>query len=232
MPDNAPSAAGHISWKSHSCPAALTIEPFGGPDYEEVPYPVSGIRVTPRHLHVCGRKRQGQAQIGRREKSGRAESGGSEPTAPANVTDPDLAANTPEKVHDKLCKAGESAANLFYVIDTQQTGKVTPADLQAFVKKIESADKSNKGYVTADDMVAAANTSARHRMMWKLDNKYDKDNDGTVSIAELGKDANLYKGLDVNKDGVIGNDDFTAIGQRACVATNARGSPSRRSGPF
>ena len=156
----------------------------------------------------------------------------------SQASDQDLAANTPEKVHDRLCQAGESAVSLFAVIDTDHTGKVTREDLQQFTDKIMSADKSNKGYVTTDDVIAAANSSARHRMLWKLDNKYDKDIDGSVSISELGPDANKYRALDVNHDGVIDAADFQVIGQQACLATSssprtaAINRPTAASGAF
>jgi hypothetical protein len=121
-------------------------------------------------------------------------------------------------VHQRLCNASDFSADLARMIDTNKDGKITRQELDDFARAAMKADANGKGYFTSEDAMAAANKDLRRRFMRSLSNKYDKDKDNSVSMAELGADAGKYKSLDVNHDGVIDARDFEVIGEKASVA--------------
>jgi len=161
---------------------------------------------------------------------GDAGSGGQPPSLQSTATSPGDASCTQDgcqTAYDRLCRSSESAAKLFDVIDRRGTGRLTRADLDAFADKLMSADTGKKGYITREDVMAAANRSLRNRMICALLYLYDADGNGEVSTAELGRDSARFTPLDVDRNSVISGRDFELIGQASCMCTSAQLNPGR-----
>jgi len=133
--------------------------------------------------------------------------------------------NACQIAYEQLCRAGESGAKLFDVIDRRGAGRLTRADLDAFVDTLMSADTGAKGYITREDVIAAANRSLRNRIVCKLLLLYDANNDGTISQTELSRDAPGLINLDANRDGVIDSRDLELIGHASCMYISVRLNP-------
>jgi len=118
--------------------------------------------------------------------------------------------------------AGRIETLLFRMMDANNDGKITKQELDDFSTRLLAADNDKDGAVSAEEARKAAADKLAERFSERFMKQYDKDNDGKVTAAELGDNADEFKALDANGDGAITSADFTAVAEKGIEEVGPR----------
>ncbi len=115
---------------------------------------------------------------------------------------------------------GNGPAAHFLSMDANGDGKVTAEEIDAFrAEQFKTADTDGDGFLSKDELLAAAMTRMQERMAQRIDKMIahdDKDGDGKISLAE--QDGNprmdrMFSRLDKDGDGALSTEELAAIGE-------------------
>ena len=105
----------------------------------------------------------------------------------------------------------------FEVLDADKDGKVTQAEMDAHkTAEFNKADSNGDGLLSADEMLARANSKMADRMGDRLKQmiaRIDTDKDGMLSQAEMQgmpRGKGMFAQLDTDGDGAISAEEFAA----------------------
>ena len=116
----------------------------------------------------------------------------------------------------RMQEAAAPAGALFRLIDADNDGRLSTAEIRAFARRVGAADADNDGYVTREE----AHETFRERVRESADDhtgedageaffqRNDTNGDGIVTADEWGGRPERFEQLDLNDDGVITSADM------------------------
>lgn len=113
-----------------------------------------------------------------------------------------------DRMRERIYGAAMFASALFRLIDADNDGKITDAELQNFVAKIKDADIDKDGNITKEEAREFVKKCLAQRIGEAFMKKYDANGDGKVTRDEFKGGNRRFDMLDPDKDGVITIQDF------------------------
>jgi hypothetical protein len=100
--------------------------------------------------------------------------------------------------------------------DADKNGEITFEEFsKAAGDRFTLADVNKDGKVTVEEMAAAIEKMRAERMAQRMINRFDADNDGSVTLAEIqNSQKEIYAVMDRNDDGKLVDDEMPRKGKR------------------
>lgn len=108
-----------------------------------------------------------------------------------------------EGLRNRMRQGAAVGAGIFGVLDGDNDGKVSDAELREFVGKVKSADADSDGYVTRQEARTALVERARGRMAGGFMERFDTNDDGQVTADEFPGRDERFAQMDADGDGVV-----------------------------